>query len=66
MGINLRLEETLPEQTTVNLGRLGLIFSADKSSFDIVGGMLPCGRNYDGPSVHPASQIGFTRFTKIR
>jgi hypothetical protein len=65
-GFNLRLEETLPEQTNVNIGRLGLVFSADRNSFQILGGSLPAGRNYDGPSVHPSASIGFTQFTKIR
>jgi len=65
-GIYLKLEETLPEQTTVNLGRLGLVFGGDKNSFEFIGGSLPCGRNYDGPSVYPLASIGFTQFTKIR
>jgi hypothetical protein len=65
-GVNLTLEETLPEQTNVNQGRLGLVFNADKNAFEIANGMLPCGRNYDGPSVYPSATIGFSRFTKIR
>ena len=65
-SVNLRLEETLPEQTTVSQSRLGLVFNADRNSFQIVGGSLPAGRNYDGPSVHPSASIGFTQFTKIR
>jgi hypothetical protein len=65
-GINLKLEETLPEQTNVNQGRLGVVFNADKTAFDLVGGVLPCGRNYDGPSVYPSASIGFSRFVKIK
>jgi len=65
-GFNLRLEETLPEQTVVNQLRLGVVFGSDKNSFEIIGGALPCGRNYDGPSVYPSAYIGFTRFTKIK
>jgi len=65
-GINLSLEETLPEQTSVNQGRLGIQFNSDKNYFEIIGGSLPCGRNYDGPSVYPAAYIGFTQFTKIK
>ena len=65
-SFNLKLEETLPEQTEVNQNRLGLVFGSDKNSFDIIGGALPCGRNYDGNSVFPSAYIGFTRFTKIR
>jgi hypothetical protein len=65
-GVYLRLEETLPEQTNVNQGRLGLEFNADRNAFNILSGSLPCGRNYDGPSVYPSTVIGFTQFTKIR
>jgi hypothetical protein len=65
-NINLSLEETLPEQTSVNQSRLGLQFNSDKSAFDIIGGSLPCGRNYDGTSVYHSAYIGFTRFTKIK
>ena len=65
-GVNFRLEETLPEQTNVNQSRLGIVFNSDRSSFQIVGGALPAGRNYDGPSVHPSAFIGFTQFNKIR
>jgi len=65
-GFNLTLEETLPEQTSVNLSRLGIQFNSDRSAFTIVGGSLPCGRNYDGPSVYPSAYIGFTQFTKTK
>jgi hypothetical protein len=65
-SFNLTLEETLPEQTSVNQNRLGIQFNADKNVFDIIGGSLPCGRNYDGTTVYPSSYIGFTHFTKIK
>jgi len=65
-SVNLKLEETLPEQTAVNLGRLGIVFNGDRTSFEIAGGSLPCGRNYDGPSVYPSEYLGFTQFVKIR
>ena len=65
-GISLSLEETLPDQTNVNLSGLSIAFNADKTAFDIVNGTLPCGRNYDGPSVYPSEHLGFTRFVKIR
>jgi hypothetical protein len=65
-GFNLTLEETLPEQTSVNIGRLGIQFNSDRSAFAIIGGSLPCGRNYDGPNVYPSAYIGFTQFTKIK
>lgn len=66
LNIHLRLEETLPEQAVISRNRLGIIFNSDKTSFELVGGHLPCGRNYDGPSVHPSAVIGFTHFTRIR
>ena len=65
-GIALSLEETLPDQTNVNLTGLSVAFNADRNAFDIVNGTLPCGRNYDGPSVHPSEHLGFSRFAKIR
>jgi len=65
-NINLTLEETLPEQTAVNQTRLGIIFNGDKSTFEIAGSSLPCGRNYDGPSIYPSEYLGFSRFTKIK
>jgi len=65
-NVSLRLEETLPEQTAVNQTGLYILFNADKNAFEIVNGILPCGRNFDGPSVYPSAVIGFSRFTKIR
>jgi len=65
-GFNLTLEETLPEQTSVNIGSLGIQFNSDRSYFEIINGSLPCGRNYDGPSVYPSAYIGFSQFTKIK
>ena len=65
-GVTLSLEETLPDQTNVNISGLSIAFNADRTAFDIVNGTLPCGRNYDGPSVHPSEHLGFSRFTKIR
>ena len=65
-SINLSLEETLPDQTSVNLSGLSVAFNDGKTAFDIVNGSLPCGRNYDGPSVHPSEYLGFSRFAKIR
>ena len=65
-SFNFKLEETLPAQTNVSQYRLNLQFNGDKSYFEIVGGSLPCGRNYDGASVYPSASVGFTQFTKIR
>lgn len=65
-GVNLKLEETLPEQTEVNQTGLSILFNDNKTAFEIVNGTLPCGKNYDGPSVYPSANIGFSQFTKIR
>jgi len=65
-NVSLKLEETLPDQTAVNQTGLYILFNADRNAFDIVNGFLPCGRNFDGPSVYPSAVIGFSRFTKIR
>jgi hypothetical protein len=65
-NVYLRLEETLPEQTSVNRAGLHIIYNGDRSAFEIPNGALPCGRNYDGPSVHPSTTLGFSSFTKIR
>lgn len=61
-----KLEDTLPQQNDVSRTSLYLAFNDAKNNFEIVGGSLPCGRNYDGPSVYPSEDVGFTRFTKIR
>jgi len=66
VGFNLALEETLPEQTNVNIRGISVVFNADKTTFEIVNGSLLCGRNFDGPAVYPAAVIGFSQFAKIR
>ena len=65
-SVNLTLEEALSAYSNVSRGNLMIIFNAERTSFDIVNNILPFGRNYDGPSVHPSEIIGFTRFVKIR
>ena len=65
-NVNLRLEETLPAQTSVSQGGLRLVFNGDRASFEIENGILPCGRNFDGPSVYSSAVLGFSQFRKIR
>jgi len=65
-GVELALEETLPEQTEVKQAGLSILFNENKTTFEIVNGTLPCGKNYDGPSVYPSTNIGFSQFSKIR
>jgi hypothetical protein len=66
ISVHLSLEETLPEQTSVNRSGLSIVFNGDKSAFDIVNGIFPCGNNYDGLSVYPSAVLGFSHFTKSR
>jgi len=66
ISVNLSLEETLPEQTTVNRAGLSIVFNGDRSAFEIVNGIFPCGNNYDGQSVYPYVVLGFSNFTKVR
>jgi hypothetical protein len=66
ININLNLEETLPDQTEVNHTGLFLVFNGSRSAFYIINGELPCGQNFDGPSVYHSDTLGFTSFSKIR
>ncbi|MCL2721459.1 MAG: hypothetical protein FWD47_08990 [Treponema sp.] len=66
ISVHLSLEETLPDQASVNQSGISLVFNGDRSAFEIVNGMLQCGRNFDGPSVYHSDVLGFTQFTKIR
>jgi len=66
ISLNLTLEETLPDQTSVNQSGLSLVFNSDRNTFNFVNGSLPCGTNHDGPSVYPSASLGFVSFTKIR
>jgi flagellar basal body-associated protein FliL len=66
IGVNLALEETLPDQASVSQSGLHIVFNGDRTSFEIVNGMFPCGRNFDGPSVYHSAVLGFTQFVKIR
>ena len=65
-SVNLNIEEALTDYTVVSQGGLRLLFDDAKNSFQIVSGGLPCGRNYDGPSVYPSERLFFTQFTKIQ
>jgi len=65
-SVDLKLEETLPDQTAVNQRGLSIVFNDNKTAFEIVNGMLPCGRNFDGTSIYHSAVLGFSNFTKIR
>jgi hypothetical protein len=64
--LNLKLEDALPEYTTLSLTRLNLFFDEEKNNFELVSAALSCGDNYAGPSVYPQAAVGYTRFTKIQ
>jgi hypothetical protein len=66
VGVNLKLEETLPEQASVNQGGMWVLFNDEKTAFEFVNFGFPCGRNYDGERVYPSSRVSFVQFTKIR
>jgi hypothetical protein len=65
LGVNLKLEETLPEQTSLNQGGMWILFDDAKTAFEFVNFGFPCGRNYDGEQYGPG-RVSFNRFTKIR
>jgi hypothetical protein len=66
VGLNVKLEETLPEYAALSQSGIRLLFDDDKNAFELIGASFPCGRNYDGAAVYPSSSAAFTRFTKIR
>jgi len=66
VNVNLKLEDTLPEQTSINQNGMSLVFNGDKSSFDFIVGSFLCGKNYDGPSVYSSDTIAFRSFVKVR
>ncbi|MCL2411695.1 MAG: hypothetical protein FWC97_08640 [Treponema sp.] len=65
-SVNLRLEDTLPGQASINQSNLQILFNSDKTSFEILNNMLPSGRNYDVSSTHPSARVGFSQFTRIQ
>ena len=66
VGVNLKLEDSLPKYKTVSSGGLRVLFDDSKNSFEIVYGGIPCGDNFSGASVYPSANVYYTRFTKIQ
>ena len=66
MGVNLTLEDALPNYTNINVSGLRMVFDDSRRSFELVNGGLPCGDNFTGPSVHPREKVYYTNFTRIR
>ena len=66
VSINLNLEDALPAFVSVAQGGLRVQFDGARNNFELFGGGLPCGNNFTGPSVHPSTNLFFTRFAKIQ
>ena len=66
VGVNLKLEDSLPKYKTVSAGGLRVLFDDSKNSFEIVYGGIPCGDNLSGASVYPSANVYYTRFVKIQ
>ena len=66
IGINLRLEDALPEYISVNISGLRVLFDDARNNFEITYGAIPFGNNFSGPSVYPGERLFYTSFTKIQ
>ena len=65
IGVNLKLDDSLPNYKTVNAGGLRVCFDDAKNSFELVYGGIPCGDNFSGTSVYPGAKVYYTKFTRI-
>jgi hypothetical protein len=66
VSINLKLEDVLSHYDTLNTGRVRLVFANNNGGFELLNAGLPCGYNFDGPSVYPDQALAYTQFTKIQ
>lgn len=66
MSINLTLEDALPKYNTISRSGMRVLFNDSKNSFELVNSGLPCGDNMSGPSVYPAENVFFTKFTRVQ
>jgi hypothetical protein len=66
VGINLKLEDALPEYTDLGVSGLKVLFDEAKTNFELVSGSLPCGDNFSGPSVYSSEKVSYTNFIKIQ
>jgi hypothetical protein len=66
VSLSLTLEDTLPAYNSLNTGRIRLVFGGGNGVFELLTAGLPCGNNFDGPSVYPDRTIAYTRFTRTR
>jgi hypothetical protein len=65
VSVNLKLEDVLPKYDSLNTGRVRLLFANNNGGFELLSAGLPCGYNFDGPSVYPDRTVAYTHFTKI-
>ena len=66
IGVNLKLEDALPNYSTVAKSGIRALFDESKNSFELLNAGLPCGDNFSGPSVYPSEAVAYTKFSKIR
>ena len=66
LGLNLPLEDALPNYNNINVRGLRVVFDDTKRNFELVNGGLPCGDNFSGSSVYPSEKVFYTKFTRIQ
>ena len=66
VGVNLSLEDALPNFESIGLTGLRVLFNEGRTSFELVAGGLPCGNNFSGPSVYSSENVYYTRFNKVQ
>lgn len=59
VGINVSLEDTLPQYDSINQSRISLLFDEGKNNFELLNAGLSCGDTPEG------SAVVYTQFTKI-
>ncbi|MDR0758900.1 MAG: hypothetical protein LBF74_02170 [Treponema sp.] len=64
--VSLSMEDTLPAYKSLNTNRVRLVFSNSSGNFELLNDGLPCGDNFDGPSVYPGQRIVYTHFTRVQ
>ncbi|MDR2246314.1 MAG: hypothetical protein LBE17_06535 [Treponema sp.] len=64
--VSLTMEDTLPAYKSLNTNRVRLVFSNSNGNFELLNDGLPCGDNFDGPSVYPGQRIVYTHFTRVQ
>jgi hypothetical protein len=65
-AFSLSMEDTLPAFYSLKTRQVHLIFGNNAGDFELLNDGLPCGSNFDGPSVYPNQTIAYTHFTRIQ